>query len=298
MKNLFLAGLTSASVIALLAQTGYAHGGQYRGPGDVVPPSPGGGRGTGPSGPSTGGPGGPATPGPGGPATPGPSGPSTGGPAGPGGGRAPTTGGRGIQLDEDLDKWVYWWEFNKDPFIRLKDAIGNSGPSSSGDEFFLGAARKAEAKDTMRPTDEEKQSSILPALKKAIDSTEQRDINSSCMVAMAKIGKDDLPDGKHLEDVFLPRLKKPDQEVSETAALSFGIAAIENIKYLETLISLAKDDASGRTACGRSEVNDRTRAFAAARNARSSEYSMRPSPLTSAAPDKAERSSCERMPPR
>jgi HEAT repeat protein len=263
MKNLFLAGLTSASLIALLAQTGYAHGGQYRGPGDVVPPSPGGGRGTGPSGPSTGGPGGPATPGPGGPATPGPSGPTTGGPAGPSGGRAPTTGGHGIQLDEDLDKWVYWWEFNKDPFIRLKDAIGGGGPASSGDEFFLGAARKAEAKDTMRPTDEEKQTSILPALKKAIDSTEQRDINSSCMVAMAKIGKDDLPDGKHLEDVFLPRLKKNDQEVAETAALSFGIAAIDNIKYLETLISLAKDDANGRALCGKAEVQDRTRAFAA-----------------------------------
>ena len=28
-----------------------------------------------------------------------------------------------------------------------------------------------------------------PALKKAIDSTDQRDINSSCMVAMAKIGQ-------------------------------------------------------------------------------------------------------------
>src|SRR5262249_25496667 len=94
------------------------------------------------------------------------------------------------------------------------------------------------------------------------------DINSSCMVAMAKIGKDELPDGKHLEDVFLPRLKKPDQELNETAALSFGIAAIAGtpaapIKYLETLISLAKDDANGRAACGRSEVNDRTRSFAA-----------------------------------
>src|SRR5262245_43553040 len=216
MKNLFLAGLTSASLIALLAQTGYAHGGQYRGPGDVVPPSPGGGRGTGPSGPSTGGPGGPATPGPGGPATRGPSGPTTGGPVGPGGGRAPTTGGRGIRLDDDLDKWAYWWEFNKDPFIRLKDAIGSGGVASAGDEDFLGAARKAEGKDTMRPTDEEKQTRILPALEKAIDSTDQRDINSSCMVAMAKIGKDDLPDGRHLEDVLLPRLKKSDQEVSET----------------------------------------------------------------------------------
>src|SRR5262249_26719040 len=116
-----------ATLLAISADL-HAHGAPYRGPGDVVPPSPGGGRGTGgPSGPSTGGPSGPATPGPGGPATPGPSGPTTGGPAGPSGGRAPTTGGHGIQLDPDLALWQFWWELNKDPFIRLKDAIGNGG---------------------------------------------------------------------------------------------------------------------------------------------------------------------------
>src|SRR5262249_47054822 len=117
-------------------------------------------------------------------------------------------------------------------------------------------------RDMLRPTEEEKQTRILPALKRAIDSTEQLDITSSCMVAMAKIGKHDLPDGKHLDEVLLLRLKK-EQEVSETAALSFGIAGIDRISYLETLISLAKDDTNGRAACGRSEVNDRTRSFAA-----------------------------------
>lgn len=263
MKKLLLAGLSCASLIALLPETGYAHGGQYRGPGDVVPPSPGGGgRGTGPGGPTTGGPGGPATPGPGGPATPGPSGPATGGPAGPAGGRGPVTGGRGMQLEEDLDRWEFWWEFNKDPYIRLKDAIHSDSVVSGGDEFFVGATKKVEARDTLKPSEEEKLNNILPALKKAIDSTEQRDINSSCMVAMAKIGKDHQPEFT-LHDIFLPRLKKNDQEISETAALAFGIAALDDEKNLDLLASLAKDEAAGRTACGRSEVNDRTRSFAA-----------------------------------
>ena len=124
MKKLVLASLTCAGLVALLPETVLAHGGQYRGPGDVVPPSPGGGRGTGgPSGPTTGGPAGPSTLGPGGPSTPGPSGPATGGPAGPGPAKGPTTGGRGIQLEDDLTRWEFWWEFNKDPFIRLKQAI-------------------------------------------------------------------------------------------------------------------------------------------------------------------------------
>ncbi|HLQ39273.1 MAG TPA: hypothetical protein VK348_15800, partial [Planctomycetota bacterium] len=62
--------------------------------------------------------------------------------------------------------------------------------ASGSDEFFLGANRRVEAKDTLSPTEDDKMNKILPALKKALDSTDQRDINSSCMVAMAKIGKD------------------------------------------------------------------------------------------------------------
>jgi HEAT repeat protein len=262
MKKLFLTSLGCAGLLALLPQTGYAHGGQYRGPGDVVPPNPGGGRGSGPAGPSAPGPGGPSTPGPGGPAGPGPSAPATGGPAGPSGSRGPTTGGRGVQLDDDLTQWVYWWEFNKDPFIRLKDSIHSNTAVSGSDEFFLGATRKVDSRDSMAPSEDEKLNVILPALKKAIDSTENHDISSSCMVAMAKVGRNHDPDFK-LRDVFLPRLKSHTQEISETAALSFGIAALKDADNLDTLIDLAKDTANGRQICDKPEVNDRTRSFAA-----------------------------------
>ena len=57
MKKLVLSGLCCAGLVALLPETANAHGGSYRGPGDVVPPSPGGGgKSGGPSGPTTGGP--------------------------------------------------------------------------------------------------------------------------------------------------------------------------------------------------------------------------------------------------
>ena len=262
MKKLVLASLTCAGLVALLPETGLAHGGQYRGPGDVVPPSPGGGRGTGgPSGPTTGGPAGPSTPGPGGPSTPGPSGPATGGPAGPGPAKGPTTGGRGIQLEDDLTRWEFWWEFNKDPFIRLKQAIQTGAVQTGSDEFFLGATRRVEAKDSLKPSDEDVLNNILPALKKAIDSTDQRDINSSCMAAMAKVGKDH-PDFKLTKDVFAPRLTKGDQEIVETAALSIGIAALADEDSINLLSGLALDTEAGRKACAKGEVNERTRAFA------------------------------------
>ncbi|MCA8949436.1 MAG: hypothetical protein KDE27_08025, partial [Planctomycetes bacterium] len=68
MKTLTIGLCCLTSILAWSAPV-LAHGGQYRGPGDVVPPG-GGGRGSGAGGPTTGGPGGPSGPGPGGPVTP------------------------------------------------------------------------------------------------------------------------------------------------------------------------------------------------------------------------------------
>lgn len=261
MKHILLSGLTVATFAAMLPETALAHGGQYRGPGDVVPPGPGGGGQTGrPSGPTTGGPAGPTTGGPAGPATGGPAGPSTGGPAGPGGGRSgPVTGGRGAPIGDDLTRWSFWWEFNKDPFINLRDAVLKGGITTGSDDFYLGATRKSAASDSLRPTKEQIMGEILPALKKAIDSTDQKDINSSCMIAMAKIGQDH-PEFK-LKDVFTPRLALPTQEVRESAALSIGIAAIAGEDEMTMLADLALDKGKGREASNGS-VDNRTRTFA------------------------------------
>ena len=260
MKHILFAGLTVATFAAMLPESALAHGGQYRGPGDVVPPGPGGGGQTGrPSGPSTGGPAGPSTGGPAGPATGGPAGPSTGGPAGPSGGRGPTTGGRGAEIGDDLTRWSFWWEFNKDPFIRLRDAVLQGGPQTGSDDYYLGGTRKSESRDSLRPTKDDIMNDILPALKKAIDSTDQKDINSSVMIAMAKIGEDH-PEFK-LKDVFTKRLSLPTQEVRESAALSLGIAAIAGEDEMTMLTDLALDKGKGREASGGS-VNNRTRAFA------------------------------------
>lgn len=264
MKNLTLSGLCFAGLVALATPEVLAHGGQYRGPGDVVPPSPGGGRGTGgPGGPSTGGPAGPSAPAPGGPATPGAGGPSTGGPAAPGGapGGGPTTGGPGMAIEDDLTRWEFWWEFNKDPYIRLREAVHQGGTQTGSDDYFLGGARRGEAKDSLKPTEEQIMGEILPALKKAVDDTLERDFDiiSSCLIAMAKVGKDH-PDFK-LVDVFAPRLKANNQEIRESAALAMGIAAIPGETQIELLSGLALDGPAGRKACD-GPVNERTRTFA------------------------------------
>ena len=259
MKKLVLTGLALASALAFAPDL-YAHGGQYRGPGDVVPPNPGGGRGTGPgAGPATPGPGGPNTPGPAGPSTPGPAGPATGGPAPAAGPRAASTGPRGVEVGDDLTRWAFWWEFNKDPFIRLKDAINTGNVTTGSDEFFMGGSRREEAKDTLKPSETQIINEVLPALKQSLDSTDNNDITSSCLVAMAKVGKDH-PNFKILP-LMEERLKSSSQEIRETAALSMGISQMS--EALPNLIHLAKDTQDGRKLVQSSQVDDRTRTFAA-----------------------------------
>ena len=258
MKKLILAGLSCAGALALLPETAHAHGGQYRGPLDVVPPHGGGKRGTGtgtpPAGPRYPGLRGPITPRPGRTASTASTPPSR--PGHP----AASTGPRGIQLSSDLSRWEFWWEFNKDPFIRLKDAIHANTVVSGSDKYFLGATQRVASRDSLAPSEQDKLHVILPSLKKAIESTDQRDINSSCMVAMAKIGRDH-PDFKLIE-VFEPRLAQRSQEIRETAALALGIAALPQARNLDLLLSLATDGDLGRKASDQPEVNDRTRSFA------------------------------------
>ena len=210
--------------LALLSVTLHAHGGQYRGPGDVVPPG-GGGRGSGrpttpggPSGPSTGRPSGPTAPTPQGPVTGGPRTPA----GGPTGGPGPTTGGRGYRPTVDLTGWQFWWEFNKDPFLKLRETILEGPPQTGDDTFYLGNTRRR-AKNYLGLTEKDKLN-VLATLKRAMDSTNNVDIITACMISMAKVGKNH-PDFKLL-DVFRPHLASNNQEVRETAALALGIAAL------------------------------------------------------------------------
>lgn len=262
MKTLSKRCLDGAAAIALSAPLLFAHGGMYRGPADVVPPA--GGPGGRPTTPGPANPGGsaPATGQPGLPIPPAPMPPQpghTGGPVGPLPGMPGSGGVTGAPITADLTEWTFWWEFNKHSYLQLRAAVHASGPlTQADDDIYLGPTRLP-AQNLLEPTSSQIQDEILPALKKAIDATEQRDITSSCMVAMAKIGQDHRE--FELIDVFRPRLARRDQEIRETAALAMGIAATGGDSALALLEAVALDTADGRDLSGGS-VNERTRAFA------------------------------------
>jgi len=233
----------------------YRHGGTYRGPGDTVPPGGGGGGGGG-AGPSTPGPAGPATPGPSGPNTPGPAGPAT--PGGGGGGRrGPMTPGG--TTGPDLTQWTFWWEFNKDPFLALKNKIHKGGPQTGGDEFFLGHGQKDQAVDLTRPGLEDIKNKIVPALIEALETQSNNDIITGCLMSLAKIGN--LDKDEDFGEKIVPFLSDSNQEISETAALALGILGSE--KYIDLLTDIITNPTVGRKIVGRTnKVPYRTRAFA------------------------------------
>lgn len=250
--------LASALLLALPAVS-FAHGGVYRGPGDTVPPGGGGGDGSGgrgSGGPPTGDPGAPSEPGVPGRPTGGTPTPPTGGSRG-GGRIGGTSGPRGVQIGEDLDSWLYWWEFNKAPFLQLKRRIW-SGTATTGEaDIHVGRGEQRTTSQTLRPSASDLRTRVVPALKHALmDPSSNRDIVSSALIALARIGKD---------PAILPLLTRfldsKDQEKQESAALALGISALP--EALDDLFALAADSRRGRDLVGKpSGVGFRTRSFA------------------------------------
>lgn len=242
----------------LLTAPAWAHGGQYRGPGNVVPPSGGGASGggqfRGPSdvlpGSSAGGASG--------------AGGTTAAPSAPRGlGRAGAAAAgaapRGVPVGDDLGRWEFWWEFGKDPFLNLRETIYREAVGDDGQALWN--PRLAARKRDIQPPNDNDLRQVASQLAATLSSSRDRDTSSACIVALAKIGSKRA--GFDLVDLLQPLLKRGDQELRETAALAFGISGDLDKETVETVTALIGDTAEGRRLSGRHEVNQRTRAFAA-----------------------------------
>lgn len=240
----------AASVSVVLTANLAAHGGQYRGPGEVVPPSAGSSSNSGSSRSSKGS-GSIGAASSGSADTRGPSGPApTGASSGP---------ARGSLVGDDLTRWAFWWEINKDRFINLQQALFTASTAPDPDPLDPSLKRKTLTPVELRPSRDTVIREVLPALRQALQSTENRDVVTACLIAIAKIGADH-PGFKTLP-LLSQHLRSADQEVRETAALALGITQMANA--LPTLLDLLTDSARGRELVARSEVDIRTRTFAA-----------------------------------
>jgi hypothetical protein len=240
------------AIAFLLAPVLSAHGGQYRAPNDVIPPS-GGNSGSG-SGSASGGSAAPGT-------TPGTTPGATGGSSGarPTAPAAPRAGGGALprampMLAADSTRWQLWWEFHKDHFLRLR---GVQAPRPAGGDLSLLAGGHRLDHDHAQVTERD-QVRVAMLLHQALAEPGNRDLRSACLVALAKIGRDH--DRFRLVEVLSEPLTSDDQEIRETAALALGISG--KPEAVDRLIAIARDDDVGRELLQRTSVDDRTRSFA------------------------------------
>lgn len=263
MKKLVMAASVAGSLLIGGGDL-FGHGGVYRGPGDVVPPSEGGGPGTG--GPNTGG---PVTPGPTGPSTPGGGrGPQTpGGPAGPGGGgagpRGPVTpaGGLGkkVQRGEGFEAWPFWWEYNKDRYLNLRERLAKTGNVTGNAGFLTGLGRKAEADSANRPSETEVLTQMVPTLVSVLGENEA-DIVDSAVLAIARMVRADSASA--VLDSIKEALGNTNVSVKQSAILSLGVLGSK--EAIPVLAEILADSAEGRSLLKeRNKIQDLQRAFAA-----------------------------------
>ncbi len=245
--------------IVTLSAPGWAHGGQYKGPGDA--------------GSNTGGSGGTVRPGdsPGGGMKPGP-----GRPGGRQGGvpDAGGTTGRGTPLRGGGDKqgstggwessgpgydvWEFWWEHNKDAFLALKQRMTLERPSS-GINVLTRRGRHESRTASRRPHLQRVVDDVIPDFIELLGSSEDRDILDSTVLALGRIGR--AGSVNVILPAVLPLLRHDELTVRGAATLALGVLGSEDA--VETLQQLAGDSSAGRTAVGQSRVSNRVRAFAA-----------------------------------
>jgi len=199
--------------------------------------------------------GGPGTPAPVGPTSSSSSrfsGPAVGAPPGTGRGmNGPATGG-GIRgggggftkraSGEGFERWEFWWEHNKDPF--LVEAAAIAGETSSAADPF--AAVRA---------------GVVDALLAALDESDS-DLVDSAALALARAAQGGDADGR-VRVALIQTLHHPGKTAREAATLALGV--LGRTEAVPVLRELLCDGERGRALTNRAAgVEPLVRAFAAA----------------------------------
>lgn len=191
--------------------------------------------------------GGPSTPAPQG-GTPVPSGPMP----------APTGPSTPMMISgPNLESWQYWWAFNRDRFLRLRESVGRMDESPvtpASDD--LGGGKVVNA--SMRPSRETLAAEVTPVLLNLLEKEQNADVKNALMLALAEIGENP----RAVLALLQKDISNPNTIVGESATLAIGIlGAGESIPVLKALF---EDAPEGRELCNnKREVPWRLRTIAA-----------------------------------
>jgi len=250
MKRLVSAILVVGLMTLVLHEFACGHGGQYRGPGCSTPPN------SGQPPPSSSGGSSGAT---------GPAGPSVASPrAGGGGARAVRGGGAGglqrkrYSASFGFERWEFWWEYNKDSYLNLKNQLFSSDRAMGTSSFLVGRSRKDMFRSSKRVTPAIIHSQILPCLHDALD-VDHPDVLDSSVLAIARMVHAD--DGPRVLGDITGILASKYQSAQESACLSLGVLGAP--QSLPLCRDLMFNTETGQKLVNRGEVPRLVRAFAA-----------------------------------
>jgi len=266
MKRFMVLGF-ALGLALLVAEAAFAHGGSYNGPGGSVPPSaqPPGSPTPPPSPTPTPGPSPTPSPTPGPSASPTPTPTPGAAPFGSPGasiGARPAGGVSGATTarrnaggaSTSFEDWDFWWGFNKDSYLNLKEHLFRQRFESETAEFFFGRRTKRVARDTSRPTREFVRVHLIPRLVQALDA-QHPDIRDSACIAIGKVGgASEIP--------HLRRMIRDDvRSVREGAVIGLGLLKAK--ESIPALAAILRADREGARLRGGREPEYRLRSFAA-----------------------------------
>ncbi len=148
----------------------------------------------------------------------------------------------------DMSHWTYWWYFNKDELLPLRELLQLS-TTASGDDSQLTVLP--------RPSDSALKELVFPALLSVIDEDRTGTAAATSFIALGRIGSPE-------EELILAALKAGvahrDPMSRESALLSLGIQG--DLGAIELLLGALENSKQVRKEIN-GKFNDRSRAFAA-----------------------------------
>ena len=164
----------------------------------------------------------------------------------------------------DFTDWSIWWQFNREPYILLSRGGYRNLPSTGdGGPRTRGGRTGPRGPSELRPRPELVRGTIVPRLLEVLDSDPSNFEIDAVLQALARIGEDpadSLGKGELMQRIA-SFLAHPSAGIAENACVALGILGQPG--SVEVLAALVGDKEEGRALCGRAEVPDRMRAFAA-----------------------------------
>src|SRR5262249_11306708 len=160
---------------------------------------------------------------------------------------------------EGFERWEFWWEHNKDPFLQLKARLGKMVVTSAASRFAVG--RRSGDFLAGRPSASEIQRDLVPVMLEALVESHPDVVDSAALALGRTLRPEDA--GPAVVDSLKRALSHKEKSAREAATLALGVLGCPDA--LETLKAILDDTPDGRRLTGHPEgVEPLVRAFAAA----------------------------------